>query len=206
MVMDTSIFWEIIGNYNSQTIIIQIILFVLLIFSFIISYTGKINWFLKLMLGITNIYMGIIFFGFYGTEKIQKYFALPLFIICGILFIIESIKNKNDPMKKFNKWQILFLVLYILYPIISILLGNKFPKMVTHIMPCPLISLSIIVYSAYENKNRILLIIMALWGLTGIKSFYADAYEDLILLVCGIYCIIILLKENKKYKVRHYST
>ena len=72
MVMDTNIFWEIIGNYNNQTIIIQILLFVLLIFSFIISYTGKINWLLKLMLGITNIYMGIIFLGFMVQKKYKN--------------------------------------------------------------------------------------------------------------------------------------
>jgi hypothetical protein len=145
--------------------------------------------------------MGIIFFGYYGTEKIQKYFALPLFIICGFLFIFECIKNKDDVIEKINKWQIILLILFIMYPIISILLGNKFPKMVTYIMPCPLISLSIILYSGYRIKNKLLLVIMSLWGLTGIKAFFFNAYEDIILLACGIYCIIILLKQYKIIKI-----
>ena len=199
--MDANIFWEIIGYYNSKTILIQIIFFCLLVFSFILSYTGKIKWLVKMILGIINIYMGIIFFGYYGTEKIQKYFALPLFIICGFLFIFECIKNKNDVIEKINKWQIILLILYIMYPIISILLGNKFPKMVTYIMPCPLISLSIILYSGYRIKNKLLLVIMSLWGLTGIKAFFFNAYEDIILLVCGIYCIIVLLKQYKIIKI-----
>jgi hypothetical protein len=88
-----------------------------------------------------------------------------------------------------------------MYPIISILLGNKFPKMVTYIMPCPLISLSIILYSGYRSKNKLLLMIMSLWGLTGIKAFFVSAYEDIILLTCGIYCIIILLKQYKIIKI-----
>ena len=206
--MNANIFWEIIGNYNNQTIIIQMFLFVLLIVSFILSYTGKIKWLIKLVLGVSNIYMGIVFFGYYGTENIQKYFALPLFILCGILFIFECIKNRNDTIKKLNKLQMVLLILYIIYPAISLLLGNEFPKMVTYIMPCPLISLSIIIYTGYENKNKLLLIIMALWGLTGVKAFFANAYEDIILLICGIYCIIIFIKEykNKENGVRHYCT
>jgi len=195
--MDPNIFWEIIGQYNSQTIIIQIILFVLLILAFLVSYIGKIKWLIKLVLGIIILYIGILFFGYYGTENIQKYFALPLFIICGLLFIFESIKNKQDTLDKLNKWQIILLVMYILYPLISFILGNKFPKMVTYIMPCPIISASIAIYSGYKIKNKLLLICMALWGLTGIKAFFANAYEDIILLICGIYCIHILIKQKK---------
>ena len=87
--MDTNIFWEIIGQYNSQTIFIQILLFILGIISFYLSYTGKIKWIIKLVLGITILFIGIVHFGYFGTEIIQKYFAFPLFIICGLLFIYE---------------------------------------------------------------------------------------------------------------------
>ena len=204
--MDVNIFWEIIGKYNNQTIIIQMLLFILLIISFTLSYTGKIKWFIKFVLGVSNIYIGIVFFGYFGTENIQKYFALPLFLLLGILFIFECIKNKNDTIKILNKMQIILLVLYIIYPAISLLLGNKYPKMVTYIMPCPLISLSIIIYVGYENKNKLLLIIMALWVLTGIKAFFANAYEDIILLICGIYFIIILIKEYKNKKMEYGTT
>jgi hypothetical protein len=199
--MNVNTFWEIIGKYNSQTIIIQIFLFILAVIAFFISYIGKIKWFIKSVLGIIITFIGIVFFGYYGTESIQKYFALPLFIICGFLFIFESLKNKQDILDKFNKWQIILLIMYILYPLISFILGNKFPKMVTYIMPCPIISISIIIYSGYRNKNRLLLLCMAIWGLTGIKAFFTNAYEDLILLICGIYCIYILIKQKKIMKI-----
>jgi hypothetical protein len=87
--------------------------------------------------------------------------------------------------------------MYILYPVISFLLGNKFPKMTTYVMPCPIMSCSIIIYSGYKNKNKLLLILMAIWGLTGVKAFVANAYEDVILLICGIYCIYVLVKNIK---------
>ena len=37
---------------------------------------------------------------------------------------------------------------------------------------------------------------MALWGLTGIKAFFFDAMEDTILLVCGVYCLWMLIKAD----------
>jgi hypothetical protein len=195
--MDVNIFWEIIGKYNNKTIIVQIILFILGVFAFILSYTGRIKWIIKFTLGIIILFIGIVHFGYYGTEMIQKYFAFPLFIFSGILFIFESIKNKQDILGKFNKLQFILLFLYLLYPLVSFILGNRFPKMATLIMPCPIISVSIVIYSAYKTKNKLLLVCMALWGLTGVKAFVANAYEDIILLICGIYCIYILINQIK---------
>ena len=34
----------------------------------------------------------------------------------------------------------------------------------------------------------VLLILLTRWGLTGIKSFFFNALEDIILLICGLYC------------------
>lgn len=89
-------------------------------------------------------------------------------------------------------------MLYLVYPLVSLLLGNTFPRMVTHIMPCPVISLSITVYAGYARKNRLLLALLTIWGLTGVKSVIFQAYEDIILLVCGIYCLILLVNEIRR--------
>ena len=154
----------------------------------------------KFSLGIANLFIGIGFFARYGTEPIQKYFALPLYLSCGILFLYESWHNKDDMIKKPNMIQVIFLSLYLVYPLASILLGNSFPRMVTHIMPCPVISLSIAVYSGYKRKNKLLLALLTVWGLTGIKSIIFSAYEDIILLLCGLYGIILLIGEIKQSK------
>ena len=75
------------------------------------------------------------------------------------------------------------------------MLGNQFPKMVTHIMPCPIVSLSIAVYAGYKRKNKLLLLLLTIWGMTGIKSVIFAAYEDIILFICGIYGVYLLIKE-----------
>lgn len=203
--MDAQAFWNVIGNYNNQTWIIQIILLTFLFLSIVLSYTQKIRWTAKFALGIVNLFIGIGFFALYGTEPIQKYFALPLYLSCGILFLYESRHNKDDMIKKPGVIQTIFLSLYAVYPFVSVLLGNSFPQMVTYIMPCPVISLSIAVYSSYERKNKLLLALLAVWGLTGVKSIIFRAYEDIILLLCGLYCVVLLIGEIKRSKTTPHN-
>lgn len=192
--MDVQAFWNVIGNYNKQTWIIQIILFTVMLLAIMLSYMQKVKWAAKFSLGIVNLFIGIAFFAWYGTEPIQKFFALPLYLLCGGLFIYESWRSKDDMIKRPNLIQITLLLLYLLYPAVSMLLGNSFPQMVTYIMPCPVISLSIAVYAGYKRKNKVLLTLLTIWGLTGIKSVIFNAYEDIILLIAGIYGVCILFK------------
>ena len=147
--MDAQAFWNVIGNYNKQTWIIQIILFTFMLLAIMLSYMQKVKWAAKFSLGIVNLFIGIAFFAWYGTEPIQKFFALPLYLLCGGLFFYESWRNKEDMIKRPNLIQITLLLLYLLYPAVSILLGNSFPQMVTYIMPCPVISLSISCVDSY---------------------------------------------------------
>ncbi len=74
--MDAQVFWDVIGNYNRQTWIIQIALLVFLLIAVALSYTKKIKWAAKFSLGIINLFIGIGFFAWYGTEPIQKFFHL----------------------------------------------------------------------------------------------------------------------------------
>lgn len=193
--MDAQVFWDVIGKYNQDTVVIQVVLLFVLAIGIIIVRTNKIAWMEKVVLGIANLFIGIVFFGVYGTEPIQKFFALPLYLMCGILFLYEAFRNKNNQPNKFNFLQTLLIILYVLYPIISWALGNKFPRMVTHIMPCPIVSLSLAIYASYPRKNRVLLALLTIWGLTGIKSVIFCAYEDIILLLCGIYGVYLMVKE-----------
>lgn len=195
--MDAQAFWNVIGNYNEQTKMVQIVLFIFTFTTILLSYMRKSGWVAKFALGIINLFIGIGFFAWYGTEPIQKYFAFPLYLLCGTLFLYESWHTRDDMIQKPNPFQAVLLLLYLLYPFASILLGNTFPQMVTHVMPCPVVSLSIAVYASYKRKNKLLLALLTIWGLTGIKSLIYNAYEDIILLICGIYGVTLLISETK---------
>ena len=171
---------------------------ILIVAGFILALFQKAVWFPKIALGLTNVFLSVVYFIVFGTEPIQHFFAAPLFIATGFLFIYEAIKRKNDIFTKPNAIQWLLLILFVLYPVVSFLLGNTFPKMVVYIMPCPVISASIVIYSCYKTKNKLLLALMAIWGITGVKAFFANALEDIILLICGLYCIKILITEFRE--------
>lgn len=198
--MNAQDFWNVIADYNQHTKIIQICLFIFVVSGISLSYLQKVKWLAKFVLGITDLFIGFVFFAYYGTEPIQKFFALPLYLICGVLFLYESWHNREDRLQKPDLLQIMLLLLYLLYPLISIMVGGSFPEMVTHIMPCPVVSLSIAVYAGYKRKNKMLLALLTVWGLTGIKSIIFSAYEDMILLICGLYGVVLLANEIKQLK------
>ncbi len=199
--MEASIFWNIIAQYNTQTIYVQIALFVLLAISVAVSYKKRKGWACKMMLSFLNLFIGIAFFIQFGTEPIQNYFALPLYILVGVLFAYETIKTRDDALNKPTPVQLFLAGLYLAYPLVSMACGNEFPRMVTHIMPCPVATISIVLYSLYNKKNPILMGLLAVWGLTGVKAIPFKAYEDLILLAAGIYGVYhtyLILRKNRK--------
>lgn len=55
--MDIQSFWSIIGQYNEHTKYVQAVLFIILISSLLLSYSGRVKWMAKLVLGIINIYI-----------------------------------------------------------------------------------------------------------------------------------------------------
>lgn len=126
--MDAQIFWKVIGAYNMDTWGLQIVLLLVLLVMFALSYTQKAPWAAKFALGIANLWIGLAFFARYGSEPIQKYFVLPLYLLFGILFLYESRHNGADTLQKPTAVQALLLLLWLLYPLVSLLLGNAFPQ------------------------------------------------------------------------------
>ena len=59
--MDVQAFWNVIGHYNEQTWIIQIILLVFMISAIALSYMQKVQWSAKFLLGIANIFKGSVY-------------------------------------------------------------------------------------------------------------------------------------------------
>ncbi len=193
--MGESIFWEVIGHYNQNTVCIQCAILVMLVLASVTAFMRKKIFILLAALGIVNLFIAVGFFAVYGTQPVQRFFALPLYLSCGALFIYEAFRSRGNSLIFPDRLQSGLLVLYLLYPAVSMLLGGRFPKMVTHIMPCPVVSLSIVLYSCCKRKNLALLILLTVWGLTGVKAVIFSAYEDIILLLCGIYGVYLIIRE-----------
>lgn len=193
--MNAESFWNVIGNYNQSTVVVQMILGICLILACVIARKDKVRWLPKAVYGVVCIFLAIVFFLIFGTEPIQFYFAFPLFLLLGIVFIFEAVRNKEEEFQKFTKLQWALVILVLIYPLVSIVQGKSFPEMLLYIMPCPVVCIGIIFWQSYERRNLVSLILLTIWGLTGVKSFFFNVYEDLILLAMGILALIILVKE-----------
>lgn len=115
--METQVFWDVIANYNVATWMIQILKLFCIVIGLSIAYKKNNARVMKVVLGIINLYIAIIFFGVYGTEPIQKFFAMPLYIGIGVLFLKDAY-CETDTVNKPNKLQVCIYI-YIVY-IISV--------------------------------------------------------------------------------------
>lgn len=194
--MNASAFWNVISEYNKHTLFIQVILLALIAISIILAYVKHYYFLPKITLGISCLFIGVVLFLYYGTQPIQFFFAAPLYIVSGTLFIYEAKVNKADLLEKPAIITSILLVIVLLYPLISHLLGHNYPATVLLMMPCPMVSLCILIYSCYKRKNRLLMLLLILWGMTGVKSLIFNAYEDLILLTCGFYGIYLMIRKK----------
>lgn len=198
MNMDATAFWQVIGQYNSITIWMQVLLLIALISGVVLTYTQKRGWVCKMALSVVNLFIGIGFFAVYGTQPIQHYFALPLYLAIGLLFAWDAWKNRDEQMMKPTFVQWCFFLLFLFYPFVSMACGHTFPQLVTHIMPCPVVTISIALYACYRKRNTLLLALLTIWGLTGVKAIIFSAYEDLILLAAGVYGVVLIIGNLRK--------
>ena len=74
--MSASSFWNVIAEYNKHTLYIQLILVTIIIISIIVAYTRQFNFLPKIALGISCLFIGLIFFLYYGTEPVQHFLAV----------------------------------------------------------------------------------------------------------------------------------
>lgn len=59
-------------------------------------------------------------------------------------------------------------------------------------MPCPVVCIGIIIWQSYKSRNLVSLSLLTIWRLTGLKAFFFNAYEDIILFGMGLLALGIL--------------
>ena len=144
---------------------LQIVLLLVLLVMFALSYTQKAPWAAKFALGIANLWIGLAFFARYGSEPIQKYFVLPLYLLFGILFLYESRHNGDGyAPKKPTACRPCFCCSGALAPSSPSFWGKRLSANGDTYYACPIVSLSITVCAGYRYKNRLLLALLTLLG------------------------------------------
>ena len=209
----TEDWWNVLINFNESIMPFQFIwagiALILTIWFFI--KPGKINAILlKVYFMLSFAFISIMFFAIKGQD-------LPAFVsqaICfgslAILFTIDLKLNKLQiilPEKLAPKIVMMIsVVLVFLYPIIGMLSGHIYPRMIIlGTFPCPTVALAIIFATASLSKAEIkwqsigllaIWILLLIWAIPfpiAIQIPQFGAYEDIVMLLIGIYGLVSLI-------------
>jgi hypothetical protein len=136
-----------------------------------------------------------------------NYFFGSLFVIVAILFAVDMLRQKMNFHLPSDGWQryltLLLLLIVLCYPIFSIAFGHPFPKMIIPgTFPCPTTALALVLLTtALPRVDRIIYIILLFWAIPFpplIQIPKYGVYEDIIMLVIGIYSLVMLVKNWKE--------
>ncbi len=209
----TEDWWNVLINFNESIMPFQFIwagiALILTIWFFI--KPGKItNILLKVYFMLSFAFISIMFFAIKGQE-------LPAFVgqtICfgslAILFALDLKLNKLQfimPEKLIPKIVMMIsTVLVFLYPVFGMLSGHVYPRMIIlGTFPCPTVALAIIFTTASLSKIEIkwqsiglfaIWLLLLIWAIPfpiAIQIPQFGAYEDIIMLLIGIYGLTMLI-------------
>jgi hypothetical protein len=217
-------FWNVIKDYNLNTFSYQIVLIVLGIILTLLIYlkpSKTIQILMKIYLTFVFGWMAIVFFFLGDNSELSIFFSGPLFILLSILTgltIGNSHVEISFPQKKWQKIiTIIFLISVLAYPLISFLLGHRYPMISTPMMPCPISIFALVllwgsdpakITEKLQKGNRIiiwaLIIGLTIWALMGFPKMFGlfNVKEDTILFFSGVYSILMIIRmiinKNKK--------
>jgi hypothetical protein len=210
--MATEEFYQAFASYNVAWLPVLGILWVLLVVSTVLVLARpnrQTNTFIKLLLAVSFLWSGVVFFPLYMTPV-----ALPgaiTSLVIGILFAIDAFRNRiaiHLPKEGWLRYVTIILVVWALglYTLTGYTLGHPYPQGPLPVAPCPLTILSIALISTSMDtlqKDRwpfTLLFVLLLWWafFSGLGApFMYGFYTDLTLLLAGLYGLFMLVRNWK---------
>jgi hypothetical protein len=200
-------FFEVFQNYNSSVFPFQLIFIIIGIVSVFLIH-GKKDITSKLItgfLGFLWLWIGIVYHVVFFTSINKAAYGFGgLFIIQGVLMIIELFKNrlefefKGSVIQYFGYFFIVFGLF--IYPIISYFLEGSFEKTISLGLPCPTTIFTFGFFMLTKARfPKYLLIIPTLWAIIGTgAAINFEVYQDYVMLISAIIANIYLIKRKKE--------
>lgn len=202
----TEEFFQVFQHYNDFLFPSQIVIILLGILSVILIHNKKEskNNFIAGFLAALWLWVGIIYhISFFTSINTVAYGFGGLFILQGIFFLIELVRNKLEFsfVKNTSSYIGYFFILFglIIYPLISYFTANSLTETIALGLPCPttIFTFGFLMLTA-KKFSKYLLIIPTLWALIGTgAAINFGVYQDYLMLVAAIVANIYLLKRSK---------
>jgi uncharacterized membrane protein HdeD (DUF308 family) len=201
-------FFNVFGNYNTSVFPAQLLFIVFGIISIIFLHKQKklSSYIITALLGFLWLWIGIVYHIYFFTSiNNAAYVFGGLFIIQGLLFLIEVFRNKLEYSLETKLWKymgyIFILFGLFVYPIISYLLEGSFQNTISLGLPCPTTIFTFGFLMLTEDKfPKYLLVIPTIWAIIGTSAaFNFGVYQDYFMLISAIMGNIYLIKRKNQY-------
>ena len=203
----TEQFFQVIAMYNTQVFPAQILIFALglLVVFFIHSRYDYRNRIIGGFLGMLWIWTGAAYhIAFFTSINKTAYGFGFLFILQGILILIETFARKRIDIRFKGGWLDYlgyFFIIYglIIYPLLSNILEGSAVQTITLGLPCPSIILTFgFLMLTSREFPKYLLIIPTLWAVVGLSAaLNFGVYQDFMMIVAALVADIMLIRRRK---------
>jgi len=191
------LFWSVVAAYNEATWGIQILLLAVgtgLTGVTLARPTRATQAALKGFLAVAFAWLAVAFFFLRDASPIGRYFAGPLFVACAALFAWDIHAGRIHFALPPERWRRIgtfaLLALTLLYPLVSFLLGHRYPRLTMPVMPCPLTVYALaLLTAAFPHVDKKLYGLLLVWAALGLPKVFGlfDVREDSILFAAGVY-------------------
>lgn len=195
------LFWAVVAAYNEATWAMQLVLLAVgavLTGTALARPTRAMQAALKGFLAVAFAWLAVTFFFLRDASPIGHYFAGPLFVACAALFAWDIRARRSafalpvERWRRIGTWTLLALTL--LYPLVSFLLGHRYPRLTTPVMPCPLTVYALaLLTAAFPQVDKRLYALLLVWAALGLPKVFGlfDVREDTILFAAGVYSALV---------------
>lgn len=196
------IFWNTIASYNAATWHVQLLLTAIAAVLTLLLYfkpSHKVRVAMKIFMAAVNFWIAIAYYLVFCDEReYNELFAL-FWGIMGCIWVYDLIvKHASlEYTGKHNIFAAVLLVMPLLYPACSLLLGREFPMITSPIMPCSVAIFTIGLMLAFsERVNIVLSMFLCHWALISLsKVYFYGIPEDYLLACSSIPALYIFFRE-----------
>ena len=200
-------FWMTLQRFRDDTFPIQMLIvaaYVGIVFLIASREGRKTDVLVKLLLSGMFVFNGVVCFLTYFKElPVAKFFAGPLYLALGYLFLVDMIAGRIHFTFRVSPWRMFlaffFVILAFLFPVFGMFSGHGMIALPG--VPCPLAIFTLALLSAAIPHVDTLIVFMLLsWVLVNVPKIFGhvSCYEEIALVLAGAYVLGLnrLMREN----------
>ena len=196
------IFWNTIASYNAATWPVQILLTLVAATLTLLLYlrpTPGVRIAMKTFMAMLNFWIAGINYLLYGEQREHNDMLALFWAIMGGIWIYD-LAARNASLARTGHhphFALPLMLMPLVYPAVSLLLGRSFPMMTSPVMPCSVAVFTVGLMLAFsERVNIVLAMFLCHWALIGLsKVYYFGIPEDYLLAGSVVPALFVFFRE-----------